>query len=120
MKHLRKLIGSIGFVSAIAFIWFLFELDATASGAADQAKINSQMITQVARLASKVGDQLDLLLKLGAISKETYVELRKLPTTPADSTGEPFDEWYLVGDTVIYLIQTPPDCGATVHQIPIR
>jgi hypothetical protein len=120
MKHLWKIIKPVGVVSVLAFVWFLFELDATASNAAEQAKINSQMITEVARLASKVGDQLDLLLKLGAISKKTYHELRKLPTTPADSTGKPFDEWYLVGDTVIYLIQTPPDCGATIHQIPIR
>ena len=62
---------------------------------------------------------LKLLLKLGGITKQTYEDLRMLPTTPADENGKPFEEWYLIVDDAIYIIKTTADCKARVEKIPL-
>ena len=119
MNKLWVILRSIGLISVLGFVWFLFNLNATAGDAKKLAESNNEVIQQLSRIAYGTDTELKLLLKLGAISKKTYIELQELPTTPTDSAGELYNEWYLVGDSVIYLIEANPDC-ARVTRIPIQ
>lgn len=104
--------------TGVAVIWTALNTYSMASDAVQQSKDNAAMITQVAMLAREVNSQLDLLVKMGAISKQTWEDLRMVPTKPFDSLGQPVAEWYLVGDGAIYLVKAKPDCLPTIVQIP--
>jgi hypothetical protein len=102
----------------VALIWMALDVRSMASDAAKQSENNAAMITQVAILAREVNSQLDLLVKMGAISKDTWEDLRMVPTKPYDGDGHPVAEWYLVGDEAIYLIKADTACLPTVEKIP--
>jgi len=102
----------------VAVVWTALDVRTMASDAMQQSKDNAAMITQVAMLAREVNSQLDLLVKMGAISKQTWEDLRMLPTKPYDSAGFAIAEWYLVGDDAIYLIKAKPECLPTVIKVP--
>ena len=102
-------------ITAILFVW---STNRIAVAGSEKAATNQQTIYELAKLTNKVNDNLELLLRLGEISKETYEDLRMLPTEPMSPEGEPYNEWYLVGETEIYLIKIPDTCDATVVKIP--
>lgn len=116
MKKYLKDIGT--FAILIGALFYIWDTRSIADDGKDQSTINQQTILELSRLANKVGSQLDLMLKLGAITKQTYEDLRMMPTKPQDENGNDNPEWYLVGDEAIYLIQIPDSCDASVHKIP--
>jgi hypothetical protein len=111
-----KFLTTIGAV--VCLIWMALNVRSMASDALQKSDNNAAAIAQVAMLAREVNSQLDLLVKMGAISKQTWEDLRMVPTKPYDSAGQPVPEWYLVGDGAIYLVKAKPDCLPTIVQIP--
>lgn len=91
--------------------------------AQDAEEINKgqyKLITQNARRLDKMDTELKLMFKLGAISKETFDDLRMMPKEPVDAEGNVNKEWYLIGEEDIYIIKLPDSCDANVVKMPIE
>ena len=136
-SKLRRFLTYISIPTVVAVIWFFFQLNTTAQDSLkrtennkeniqilsrttkEDLRIQQQTIYELAKLTSKVGDQLDLLLRLGQITQSMFEDLRMIPKSPVDSLGNVNYEWYLIGENEIYIIKVPDSCDASVLKIPI-
>lgn len=108
LKTFKELIAIVVF--AFGFAFWLWSIEAKAENADKQSKINAQTNLELARIANKASSDLDLMFKLGHITKQHFEDLRMLPTTPQDENGNQNPEWYLIADTDIYLIKSLDSC----------
>jgi len=125
-SRMGRILSYVSVAAVIGLIWFFFQLDATAKTALAKAdenaeilKIQAQTSLEIAKVANKIGNQLDLLFKLGQIDKNMLKELRALPKTPVDSLGVLNPKFYIVENGELYIVKIPDSCHLDVLTISL-
>lgn len=116
---MKKWIDRLGWLAIIGIVAWAVRLEVTVNAHASEIQQTAINQRELIKLTSKVNSELDLLFKLGAIDQEWYENLRTLPASPIDENGNAAKQYYILADSVAYLITIPEDCEVIIKEIPI-